>query len=239
MKHLKTILFSVLLLVASLACSAVSNLMATPTPAPTVTPASTATPVPTSTPLPLPTSDVVLFEDSEFTNSCNTDSTADVERSVVNGQFNMLINTAQYVGWSECTKVEFSDVIVEADAIQVAGSKDSIYGILFRYGLDDDEFYVFAVSGDGFYILAIDGAEHTEPEIIVDWTESSAIKQDQQTNHLKVVAIGSNIQYYVNDQLLGEAQDFRLTKGTVGFFVGSIEEGGIQVAFDNLKISQP
>jgi len=227
MKPKQTIMFSVLILVTMLACSAVSNFMATPTP------------VPTQTPIPSPTPDAVLFEDSEFASSCNAESTTDVDRFVENGQFNLLVKTPKYVGWSECTQVEFSDIILEADAAQVAGPDNNMYGVLFRYGLDSDDFYIFAITGEGFYILAIDGAKHDELEIIVDWTESSAINKGQQTNHIKVVAIGGNIQYYVNDQLLGEAQDARLTTGTIGFFAGSTEEGGVQVSFDNLKISKP
>ena len=233
MKPTKAILFSLLALVTMLACSAVSNIVSTPTPVPTFTP------VPTSTPVPSPTPDPVLFADSEFTDSCSTKSTPDVERFVENGQFNLLIKKPKYVGWSECTTAEYSDFVVEADAAQVAGPDNNIYGVLFRYDLGGDDFYVFAITGDGFYTLNIDGAKHTEPDVIVDWTESSAINKGQQTNHIKVVAVGNNIEYYVNDQLLGQAQDTRLTKGTVGFFAGSTEVSGVQVSFDNLKISNP
>jgi hypothetical protein len=233
MKPSKTILFSLLILATMLACSAVSNFMATPTPVPTFTP------VPTSTPPASPTPDPVLFEDAEFTNSCSTESTADVDRFVENGQFNLLIKTPKYVGWSECTKVEYSDIVIEADATQVAGPDNNMYGVLFRYDLSGNEFYVFAITGDGYYILSIDGSDHTEPDIITDWTTSSAINKGQQTNHLKVIVSGNSIQYFVNDQLLGEAQDERLTTGTVGFFAGTTDEGGVQVAFDNLKISKP
>lgn len=233
MKHTRMILFSLLLLTTMLACSVVSNLMATTTPVPTVTP------IPTITAMPSIPSPSVFFEDSEFTNSCSTESTSDVERFVENGQFHMLVKTPKYLGWTECTKVEFSDLILEVDATQVAGSNNNMYGAIFRYGLEDDEFYVFAINGEGSYTLTIDGVEHTEPEIIVDWTAASAIHQGQQTNSIKVVAIGGKIQYYINDQLLGEVQNERLTSGTIGFFAGSIDEGGIHVSFDNLKISKP
>jgi hypothetical protein len=235
MKHLKVVLFSSLLLGTMLACSAVSNLVATPTPLPTNTPASTSTPLPSPTP-----EEVVLFEDGEFTNSCSTESTADVDRFVENGQFNMRVNTPKYVGWTECTTTEFSDVVIEVDAALVAGPEVGSYGVIFRYGLDDNEFYVFEISGDGYYKLGIDGAEHTEMDVITDWTESSAINQGlETTNRIKVIVAGSSIQYYVNDQFLGETQDDRLTNGTIGFFAGSYDEGGVQVSFDNLKISQP
>lgn len=47
------------------------------------------------------------------------------------------------------------------------------------------------------------------------------------------------MKYYVNEQLLGEVQDSRFTTGTIGFIAGSIDEGGVQIAFDNLRISKP
>jgi hypothetical protein len=229
MKSSKIISFSLLLLVTTLACSAVSNFAATPTSAP----------LPTPTLQPTPTPNPVLFEDSEFIDSCNVDSTTDVERFVENGQFNIRVLTPLYVAWTECTKVEYADFVLEVDATQVGGPDNNTYGLIFRYGIESDEFYAFLISGDGFYVFTIDGADREEPEFLVDWTESSVIKQGAQTNRLKVVAVGGNMQYYVNDELLGEVQDGRFTTGTVGFFAGTLEEGNVQVSFDNLRISEP
>lgn len=233
MKNLKLITFSALLLITMLACSAVSSLVATPTPVPT------NTPVPSPTPRPSPTPNAVLFEDSEFNRTCSTESTTDVERFVENGQFNMRVISPSFVSWTECTKVEYADFILEVDAAQVSGPDNNTYGVIFRYGLDTNEFYTFSISGDGFYVLAIDGPDRTEPEIIVDWTSSSAIKQGVQTNRIKVVAVGSSIQYFINDELLGEIQNSRLSTGTIGFFAGALDEGNVQVSFDNLKIIKP
>ena len=229
MKSSKIISFSLLLLVTTLACSAVSNFAATPTSAP----------LPTPTLQPTPTPNPVLFEDSEFIDSCNVDSTTDVERFVENGQFNIRVLTPLYVAWTECTKVEYADFVLEVDATQVGGPDNNTYGLIFRYGIESDEFYAFLISGDGFYVFTIDGADREEPEFLVDWTESSVIKQGAQTNRLKVVAVGGNMQYYVNDELLGEVQDGRFATGTIGFFAGTLEEGNVQVSFDNLRISEP
>lgn len=241
MRNSKVILFSGFILMSMLACSAVSNMLATPTPVPTNTPLPTFTPVPTNTPLPTSTPETeVLFEDTSFLNSCSTESTTEVERFVENGVFNLRIIPSSFVGWAECTKVEFTDFVVEADATQVSGPNNNTYGILFRYGLDSDDFYVFVISGDGYYALAIDGAKRESPDMLVEWSRSSAILQGaQQTNHLKVVVIGDRISYYVNDQLLGETQNSNLSTGTVGFFAGAIDEGNVQISFDNLKVTAP
>ncbi len=234
MKNNRTLpLFLILTAVTMLACSAVSGLIATPTPVPT------NTPIPSATPLPSPTPSPVLFEDSEFTNSCSLESTTEVERSLENGQFNIRILPENFVAWSECSRVEYSDFIMEVDATPVGGPDNNVYGVLFRYALDGNEFYVFAISGDGYYAFAVDGPDRSEPELIVPWTQTPSIKLGMQTNRIKVVAVGSSISYFVNDQLVGELQDSRFSKGSVGFFAGALDVGDVKIAYDNLRISQP
>ncbi len=233
MKNFKIISISMLIMVVVQACSSQLAVVTTPTLIPT------AAFSPTPAPLPSPTPKIVLFADSEFTNSCTLDTTTDVERFVENGQFNMRVLTPLFVAWTKCTQVEYSDFVLEVDATQVSGPDNNSYGVIFRHGLDEKEFYTFLISGDGFYVLTVDGAEREEPEILVDWTESSAINKGAQTNHIKVSAVGENMKYYVNDQLLGEIQDTRFGTGVVGFFAGSLDVGGVQISFDNLVISQP
>ncbi len=217
MKTSKLISFSVLLLVTMLACSTITNFTSQPQPTPSK----------------------VIFEDSEFVDSCNIESTSDVNRRVENGQFVMHVVTPSYVGWTECTDVEYADFIMEVDATQVDGPDNNAYGIILRYGLQADDFYAFLISGDGYYAFTVDGGNRTDPEFLAEWTESSAINKGAQTNRLKVVAVGPSMKYYINDQMLGEVQDGRFTTGTVGFFTGTIDEGNVQIAFDNLKISEP
>jgi hypothetical protein len=218
MKLKRPILFSVLLLATMLACATITDLGA-----------SQVQPTPVK----------VIFEDSEFVDSCSIDSTSDAERFVENSQFMMRIITPSYVGWTECTEVEYADFVMEVDATQVSGPNNNAYGIILRYGLEGDEFYAFMISGDGYYAFTIDGANRTDPEFLAEWAESSSIKQGNQTNRLKVAAVGSSMKYYVNDQMLGEVQDSRFTQGTLGFFAGSVDEGNVQIAFDNLRVSEP
>jgi hypothetical protein len=217
MKTSKLIPFSMLLLATMLACTTISNLASPPQPTPVT----------------------VLFEDTEFADSCGAESTSEVKRFAQNGQFIMQVVNSSYVGWTECTSTEYADFILEVDATQITGPDNNAYGVILRYGLDSDEFYAFVISGDGYHAFTVDGVNHEDPEFLTEWTESSAIKQGAQTNHIKVEAVGSSMKYYVNDQLLGEVQDSRFGTGTIGFFVGTVDEGNVQVAFDNLRILQP
>ncbi|MBI2334002.1 MAG: hypothetical protein HYU84_17900 [Chloroflexi bacterium] len=232
MKNYRLYFFSLLSLVVVLACTTLTNIIATPTPVPVNTPFPSPTPVPTL-------SSNVLFEDGEFTNSCVTGGTDSVDRFVENGQFMISVADTSIVAWAECTTDQFDDFVLEVDASQVSGPDNNIYGVLFRYDTDVNEFYVFAISGDGYYVLAVDGPDRSDPEMLMEWTPSPSINLGNATNHIKVEAIGSRIAFYVNDQYLGEAQDSRLATGVVGFFVGTIDNGGIQIGYDNLKITSP
>lgn len=211
----KLIPFSALPLVVALACSTIVNL---------------AQPAPDKK---------TFFEETEFVDACKAESSVEVERFAKNGQFIMNVVSPSYVGWTECSDTEYADFIVEVDAAQAGGPDNNAYGVIFRYGLQSNEFYAFVVSGDGYYAFTVDGANRVEPEFLVEWTASPAVKQGRQTNRLKVAALGAGMKYYVNGQYLGEVQDSRFSKGTVGFLAGSVEEGGVQIAFDNLRISEP
>lgn len=206
------------LLGITLACTTFTNFIA---------PAPSATPV------------TVLFEDSEFSNSCYLESSDAVQRSVQDGRYIMHVTSPSYIAWSDCTGTEFTDFILEADATPLSGPENNAFGVVFRYGLDADEFYAFVISSDGYYALTVDGSQHAKAEYLVEWTKTPAIQTGNQTNHIKVMARGDSIKYFVNDQQLGEIQDSRFSSGTIGFITGSIEEGGVQVAFDNLKVLQP
>ncbi len=231
-----------LLLTALLACSSVSSLLATPTPAPTFTPLPTSTPVATSTPVPTATTEGVLFEMGDFDRAgCFAFSSGDeVERFEKDGAFHISIKTPGYIAWALCDSTPFSDFVYEADITQVNSPDNNAYGLAFRYDSTAEEFYVFNISGDGYYSFGVDGINRTSPDILLDWKQSSAINQgDQATNHIKIVAVGSKFQFFVNDQLVDQAEDSRYTSGDIGFFGYAPDEGAAEFSFDNVKVSNP
>jgi hypothetical protein len=231
MKNPRMILLPAIILMAGmLACSAISGLVSTPTPA-----------LPTQIPSPTADPDAPLLEETEFDRSSCFEGggTEDVERFTEGGQFHMKINSPDIIAWTVCDNHPFSDFVLEADATHVEGPDANAFGLIFRFNQSTDEFYNFSIGADGYYVLSLDGLNYTEPKFIVEWNTSPAITLGKETNHLKVVAIGDRIEYYVNDQLVGEAIDPNLVSGDVGFFVSSFDEGGVHISFDNLKVSQP
>jgi hypothetical protein len=233
MKQTKKILFPIaILLVFSLACSAVSSLIATPTPVPTFTPVPTNTPEPSD----------VLFEEAEFDSSgCFVfSSDQDVERFSEGGAYHMKINTPKYIAWSVCDTVPITgDFIFEADVTTVDGPLGNAAGLIFRYNVSTDEFYNFAVGADGYYVFTKDGYNYTEPVFLADWNTSPSIAQGKTTNHLKLEVIGGNFKFYVNDTKLGETSDSSLGDGYIGFFASAFDEGNVHVSFDNVRVTVP
>jgi len=234
MKNFRMYLFGAVALITMLACSTISSFVATPTPAPTNTPFPTSTPLPTATPV-----SAVLFEDGEFTNSCFIGGTDTVDRFVEDGQFKMVIKEPSLVAWTECTQDQFTDFVFEVDATQLSGPDNNVYGMIFRFNPDVNEFYVFAISGDGYYVVALDGPDRSEPDLLIEWAQTDKINLGNATNHLKVEAVGNGISYYINGTFLGTIENDQLSSGTVGTFVGSVDDGGVLIGYDNMKVTSP
>lgn len=234
MKRSKLTLFSITaLMTAMLACSAVSNLLSTPTPLPTSTPRATSTPAATAT------AQGVLFEESTFdASSClPTFTTDEINRRAENGAYFIDILVPGYIGWTYCEDKVFTDFVMEADIAQVSGPNDSEYGVVFRYDDTLKEFYAFNISSDGYYSFTIDGTNFTEATYLIKWAKTDTVKQGLASNHVKVVATGGKFQFYVNDQLVAEAEDSTHAAGWVGFVAFTPKDGpAASFSFDNLVI---
>jgi hypothetical protein len=67
-----------------------------------------------------------------------------------------------------------------------------------------------------------------------------AAVQSGESNRLSVVAVGSHLMFYINDQLVAELDDDTLQHGFVGVYINL--EGGnalANVVFDNFELRAP
>jgi len=130
----------------------------------------------------------------------------------------------------------FEDVTIDADAEQISApsNNNNDYGIACRLQQDGGGYYGL-ISGDGFYtILRESGGDNFD--ILVDWKESSHIRQGNSQNHLGLSCIGSKISLFVNGQLLAETSDSMYDSGDIGFTATSYEPEGTEVHFDNVTV---
>ncbi|HID63492.1 MAG TPA: tetratricopeptide repeat protein, partial [Anaerolineae bacterium] len=152
-----------------------------------------------------------------------------------NGQYHISVNVSELFIWSTAGQ-DLADFIVEVEATQVSGPSDNGYGLLFRFQ-DDQHFYRFDISGDGFYLLS----KRLENQwvTLVDWTASPYIHKGQATNRLKVICQGPRISLYVNDRHLTDFSDGSYSHGDIGLFAGTLSQSGVHISFDNLKVWAP
>jgi hypothetical protein len=166
----------------------------------------------------------------------------DVLGMVSNGFYDMTVKD-NYGLYLATAGESFSDGIYEVEATQLSGPLNNGYGMLIRVDYDTDSYYVFEVSGDGFIWIGYCTDlcnEVSEPLVGGGWFRSPAVRQGLlETNHLKVLAEGSRVAFFVNGIQVGRTSDSRLIKGDVAVLVETLGRGDVRVGFDNFVVSPP
>ncbi len=228
----KRVMWSIATLItASLACQALSTTAPEPTPAqePTTAPAPTAT----------TTENEILYEDdfddpnSGFLSLRDAEGITDYDQ----GGYRIKVDKADWFFWVESGRT-FTDVQIDADAKKIGGPDDNEYGLICRYQ-DENNFYFFTITSDGYYGLSRQLNDEIELIGMRDFKSSSAINQGDAENHLTVVCDGNSLRFSVNDTLLAELKDDSFASGDVGFIVGTGELSGVDILFDNLVVTSP
>jgi hypothetical protein len=133
----------------------------------------------------------------------------------------------------------FSNFSLDVDVTQLAGSPTSSFGILFRM-MEPAQFYRFELLGDGHFLVERHDGADAWTRLSDGWVESDAINAGlNATNTMGVVAVGRNLTFFVNGQLLAELIDGHYGQGSIALDAGTFGQPGLQVVFDNLVVRQP
>jgi hypothetical protein len=127
---------------------------------------------------------------------------------------------------------QFTDFALEIDARLVSGPDESCYGVVFRFQ-DIYNLYSFLVWGDGRY--QVETWLNDERTMLQGKTKSDFVNQGNNTNHLKVVCRGTQMEVYVNGHHLTTVTDDSFAKGYVGW-IAQTTGANAHVAFDNIKV---
>lgn len=148
------------------------------------------------------------------------------------GGYLIELNESQYIAWWQVDDT-FRDIAVAVDTVFPPTSLEAAAALAFHYQ-DENNYYLFSVSNDGYYALEVqrDG----EWTYLINWTESPEI--DAVRNALRVETSDNQIALYVNDMFLEETIDDTFTSGDVALAVVSFEEAPASVRFDNLVITR-
>lgn len=132
-----------------------------------------------------------------------------------------------------------ADFDLEVDATLLEGSLASSYGVLFRLQ-SSGEFYRFIITGNGQFVAEKRLASGEWQRLTDDWQDSNLINVGYNVaNRLRVVADGTNLFFYINDELVAQANDASYGRGLIALDAGTFNQPGLRVAFDNLTIREP
>ena len=167
-----------------------------------------------------------------------TDSDTEVAGVVENGVYDFTIFADELTSWTTAGE-NFKDGLYEVEATQVDGPDNNAFGMLFRLDDQNDNFYAFQISGDGFVWIGRYRNGLAEEPIVNDWWfESTAVKPgDGATNKLSVRAEGQNLIFLVNDIEVGRVSDDAFPSGDIGLMVRSLGQPNVHVQFDNFKVT--
>ncbi len=175
-------------------------------------------------------------EDFSAPGAWKLESDAAARVTVEEGVLRISIAAPNQLAWASAGK-DLRDFRLRVEASQVAGPDDNEYGVLVRMQ-DPRNFYAFSVSGDGYFLVSrfVDGVRQP---LGADWSPSDAVHPGAGTNVLEVVAQGNRLTFIVNDRQLAQVEDDRFVRGDIGLYAGSFYEGGVEVHFDNLRVTAP
>lgn len=247
------------LLAATLACNSLAA--ATPTPAPTDTPAPTntstvaptATKPPTSTPQPTRTAsptrtatpipqpgDVLLTDsfDSAASNDWGVWRDGGSVSEVSGGVLSLQVKERNVFYFSYAARrLEDVDMTFTA-TLESGAASNTMLGGQCRIK-DDNNFYLFAISGTGNYTIVkyVDD----EYKALVSWTASNAIQTGKASNTLRIICAGDVLQFWANGVRLVTVHDDEFTRGKIGLAAGTFDEAkpNSEVSFDDLTVQLP
>ena len=185
--------------------------------------------------------DEVLFQDDFSDPSSGWDrvSAQDGITDYDDGTYRILVNTTNTDTWSNPDlDFDFTDTSIFVDATAGGGDEDNDFGLICRYQ-DDENFYFFVISSDGYYGIGKVSDNKQQLVGMESMLPSEAIRQGMLTNQLQADCIGSTLRLYVNGVLLAETEDTDFTSGNVGLMAGSFATPGTDIHFDNFVVRKP
>jgi hypothetical protein len=135
-------------------------------------------------------------------------------------------------------RLDFGDVRIHVDATKQGGPDDNIYGIICRYQ-DPRNFYFFLISSDGYTGIGVSKDGRRVLASAESMLPSDAVLRGSATNHLRAECIGYDLRLYVNNTLVAQAYGAEWERGDVGLIVGTYEEPGADIYFDNFSVVHP
>ncbi len=134
----------------------------------------------------------------------------------------------------EASSLVFSNLAFEAKITIVQGDGG---GIVIRQDQTKGTGYLFDIDTQGDYALYRDEGNNN-PKLLTHGSNGALKKGLNQSNLLAIVADGSNINLYINNQFIDKATDSTYTQGQIGIFAAASNNGADDVAVNDARVWQ-
>jgi hypothetical protein len=185
----------------------------------------------------------LLFTDDFSKADSGWDTYTGAEGAVAydNGQYLIRVDEPQLYLWGT-PGLNLTDAAIEGEATYAAGPVNNEFGVMCRFAKNGDQssFYFFVISSDGYYAsgkVVKDKLTYLDPK---DFQASSAISTDPAAvHHLAATCQGNKLSFSLNGVPLAAFEDSDLKRGDAGLIVGTFDEAGASLHFDNVVIRKP
>ncbi|MFQ5945129.1 MAG: hypothetical protein ACE5NC_02640 [Anaerolineae bacterium] len=129
----------------------------------------------------------------------------------------------------------FVNFDLTVDITQQSGTDNNELAVVFGYE-DEQNFYEFALSGDGF--VGLFQVANAELDVIEAFFPSGHIVQGIANNQVRLVVEGTNLTAYVNGERVLEKPIPGYRGGFVGLGCGAFQPPEVTCTFDNLEVTE-
>ncbi len=152
------------------------------------------------------------------------------------GQMLFVIPEPGIARYATAEGVVGGNFVAEVETIQLDGSTNSGYGLLFRMQ-DPGQFYRFNITGNGYYLVEKRTADGGWERLTNDWQETTLLLTGHNNRNLiKVEARGTNLGFSINGFEVFSINDPAFSSGAIALNAGTFDQGGLIVAFDNFVL---
>jgi len=155
----------------------------------------------------------------------------------VDGAYHIMPTQPNINLWTHPGK-DFASVRAEVSVITISGPQSNRVGLVCRLK-DDNNFYFFVISADGFYGIGKMKAGITSLLSSTEMLPHEAILTGNQINRIRADCAGNALSLHVNNVMVTSVNDDDFTSGDVGILAGSFDKPGSDIYFDNFVVYKP
>lgn len=186
--------------------------------------------------------DTLFWDDFNGEQDCGwaTYSRGGGAAAIENASMQLTVTQPGQIWWTNPTR-DFDDVVIRAEARQVSGPNDNAYGLICRYQ-NEENFYVFLISGDGYYAIGKYQSNSENVEYLTEngqFQPSEAIHTGVASNELLVSCVGNELSLEVNGMPLVTVTDPTFVTGDIGLAASTLQSDTGVIEFDNVQVTPP